>query len=268
VRVGVVGAAGRMGRQVCEALAATDDLELVAAVDPAVEGADLHSIVGGAVPSIRVAKGHGALSDARAEVVVDFSRADVAVQTLKWCAANGVHAVVGTTGLSEADLAFAAELFDGAACNAVVAPNFAIGAALLVAFCELAAPVMSGVEIIELHHDQKRDAPSGTALYTAQRIHAAREREGSEPLPSDPTKDLGLEGVRGGVAPGGVRIHAVRLPGLIAHQEVVFGAPGQSLSIRHDSYDRSSFMPGVLLAIRAVPGRPGLTIGLGPLLGL
>jgi 4-hydroxy-tetrahydrodipicolinate reductase len=127
---------------------------------------------------------------------------------------------------------------------------------------------MDGVEIVELHHDQKRDAPSGTALLTAERIAAARAAAGAGALPPDPTEHAVLEGARGGAAPGGVHVHAVRLPGLVAHQEVLFGALGQSLTIRHDSYDRRSFMPGVLLAVRAVSERPGLTVGLEPLLGL
>jgi 4-hydroxy-tetrahydrodipicolinate reductase len=135
-------------------------------------------------------------------------------------------------------------------------------------FSELAAPHMEGVEVIELHHDAKRDAPSGTAMRTAERIAEARAAAGAAPMPADATTELVLDGARGAVAAGGVHVHSVRLPGLVAHQEVVFGAEGQSLSLRHDSYDRRSFMPGVLLAVRAVPDRPGLTLGLEPLLGL
>jgi 4-hydroxy-tetrahydrodipicolinate reductase len=127
---------------------------------------------------------------------------------------------------------------------------------------------MDGVEIIELHHNAKRDAPSGTAMHTAAVIAAARREAGAGPLPADPTTDFVLEGARGAETPDGVHVHSVRLPGLVAHEEVIFGAPGQSLSIRHDSYDRRSFMPGVLLAVRAVPGRPGVTVGLEALLGL
>jgi 4-hydroxy-tetrahydrodipicolinate reductase len=139
---------------------------------------------------------------------------------------------------------------------------------LLIRFCELAAPHMDGVEVIELHHDAKRDAPSGTALHTATGIAAARERAGAGPLSADPTTEFVLPGARGGEGPGGVRIHSVRLPGLIAHEEVIFGALGQSLTIRHDSYDRRSFMPGVLLAVRCVADRPGLTRGIETLLDL
>jgi 4-hydroxy-tetrahydrodipicolinate reductase len=149
-----------------------------------------------------------------------------------------------------------------------VAANFAVGAVLLMRFCELAAPYMDAVEVIELHHDRKRDAPSGTALHTAEGIARARRAAGCGPLPPDPTTELVLEGARGGEGPGGVRVHSVRLPGLVAHEEVVFGAPGQSLTLRHDAYDRASFMPGVLMAVRQVPTRPGLTVGLEALLGV
>jgi 4-hydroxy-tetrahydrodipicolinate reductase len=182
-------------------------------------------------------------------------------------AKQGLHAVIGTSGLSDGDVADLEALFSGSGANAVVVPNFAIGAVLLLHLCRIAAPHMDGAEIIELHHDAKRDAPSGTAMHTAAAIAAARRAAGSDPLPADPTTDFVLPGARGGVADG-VHVHSVRLPGLVAHEEVIFGAPGQSLSIRHDSYDRRSFMPGVLLAVRSVAGRPGLTIGLEALLGL
>jgi len=257
-----------MGSEVCRAVADADDLELVAAIDTDAVRVDLRDVPGadarGVVTSGRIED----LAGAGAQVVVDFTVAAAARTNLPWCAAHGVHAVVGTTGLGAEDMAALAGAFDGEAANAVVAANFAIGAVLLMRFSELAAPFMDGVEVIELHHDQKRDAPSGTSLATAERIAAARARAGCEPLGPDPTADLVLPGARGGVGPGGVHVHAVRLPGLVAHQEVVFGALGQSLSLRHDAYDRRSFMPGVLLAVRAVPTRPGLTVGLEPLLGL
>jgi 4-hydroxy-tetrahydrodipicolinate reductase len=251
-RVAVVGAGGRMGQEVCRAVVAAGDLELVAAVDPQ------HS--GRSIEGITVAGTVEALGEQGAEVVVDFTVAEAARDNLIGYAEAGLHAVVGTTGLTEAELAGAANLFAASVANAIVAANFAIGAVLLMRFCELAAPYMDGVEVIELHHEAKRDAPSGTALHTAQRIAAARERAGT-------TLEV-LPGARGGEGPGGVRVHSVRLPGLIAHEEVIFGATGQSLSIRHDSYDRRSFMPGVLLAVRAVPDRPGLTVGIEALLGL
>ncbi len=170
-----------------------------------------------------------------------------------WCAAHGIHAVIGTTGLDAPALAALAEAFpaDGPT-GCVVAPNFAIGAVLMMRFAELAAPWFESAEIIELHHDAKVDAPSGTALLTANRMAAASADWGA-----DPTRVEVVEGARGGEGPAGIRIHSVRLRGLVAHQEVVLGTEGQSLTIRHDSYDRRSFMPGVLLAVRAVAGRPG-----------
>ena len=165
--------------------------------------------------------------------------------------------MVGTTGLDDEDMATLGSLFDGSRANAVVAANFAIGAVLLMRLCELAAPFMDAVEVIELHHDAKRDAPSGTALRTAARIAEARRLAGSGPLPDDPTSEYVLPGARGGEGPGGVRIHSVRLPGLVAHEEVLFGSLGQTLSIRHDATDRRSFLAGVVLAVRQVAGPAG-----------
>jgi 4-hydroxy-tetrahydrodipicolinate reductase len=259
-KVGVVGAGGRMGLEVCHAVSEATDLELVAAIDPAHAGDDVcgRTIVGEV----------NALNDLGAEVVVDFTIAAAVRHNMTHYAEQGIHAVIGTSGLSDGDLADMAALFPGTGANAVVAPNFAIGAVLLLHLCRIAAPHMDGVEIIELHHDAKRDAPSGTAIHTAAAIAAARRDAGSGPLPADPTTDFVLPGARGGATPDGVHVHSVRLPGLVAHEEVIFGATGQSLSIRHDSYDRRSFMPGVLLAVRAVAGRPGLTVGLEALLGL
>jgi 4-hydroxy-tetrahydrodipicolinate reductase len=259
-KVGVVGAGGRMGREVCLAVSAASDLELVAVVDPGHDGQ--------LIEGLTVVGDVAALGEAGAEVVVDFSVADAARSNLSYYAGQGMHAVVGTTGLTDADLEAAAQLFADASANAVIAANFAIGAVLLMRFCELAAPHMEGVEVIELHHDAKRDAPSGTARHTAAMIAAAREQAGVGPLPADPTTEFVIPGARGGEGPGGVHIHSVRLPGLIAHEEVIFGALGQSLTIRHDSYDRRSFMPGVLMAIRAVADRPGLTLGIEALLDL
>jgi 4-hydroxy-tetrahydrodipicolinate reductase len=253
LRVGVVGAGGRMGREVCAAVGDAADLELAATVDPA---------LGGGPADV------GDLDPAGLDVVVDFTTAAVARRTLGWCAERGVHAVVGTTGLGPDEMAAAERAFAGSRANAVVAANFALGAVLLMRFCELAAPLMDSVEVIELHHDAKRDAPSGTALHTAEGIARARQAAGCGPLPADPTTELVLAGARGGEGPGGVRVHSVRLPGLVAHEEVVFGARGQSLTLRHDAYDRASFMPGVLMAVRQVPARPGLTVGLAALLGV
>ncbi len=268
IRVGVVGGAGRMGREVCRAVEGAPDLMLAAIVDPAMEGSSRSAdwapgLGAGAAVSSSIEE----LADAGVEVAVDFTVADAARRTLPWLAEHGIHAVVGTTGLGPEDLSWLREVFGDGRANALVAPNFAIGAVLLMRLCELAAPFMDGAEVVELHHDAKRDAPSGTAMRTAERIAAARARAGVPAL-RDPTTELVLDGARGGSGPGGVRVHAVRLPGLVAHEEVIFGALGQSLTLRHDSYDRSSFMPGVLLAVRRVGELPGLTIGLDALLGI
>ncbi|MGH9295405.1 MAG: 4-hydroxy-tetrahydrodipicolinate reductase, partial [Acidimicrobiales bacterium] len=185
-----------------------------------------------------------------------------------WCAAHAVHAVCGTTGIGEEDVGEIRGAFEDSAANAVLAPNFSIGAVTMMACAALCAPHFAGVEIVERHHDQKRDAPSGTALATASRIGASRRARQSGSLGADPTEDENLPGARGGVGDSGVHVHSVRLPGLVAHHEVVFGNPGETLTIRHDSTDRASFMPGVLLAVRRVAELPGLTVGLEGLLEL
>jgi 4-hydroxy-tetrahydrodipicolinate reductase len=231
-----------MGKTVCDAVRGAADMELVAQVDPEM------STTCGAM--------------AAAEVAVDFTVITAARENLRWCAANGVHAVVGTSGFSDAELAEFAELFDKSTANAIIVPNFAIGAVLMIRFAELAAPFFETAEIIELHHNQKVDAPSGTAMDTARRMAAA-----SKDWAADPTKAVNAEGARGSLVEG-IPVHSVRLQGLVAHEEVLLGTTGQSLSIRHDSYDRASFMPGVLLAVRNIADRPGLTVGLDALLNL
>jgi 4-hydroxy-tetrahydrodipicolinate reductase len=249
-----------MGSTVCEAVAGDPDLELVAAVDPHHAGIDLRRVA--AVESaLQVAAGPDALLDARVEVVVDFTVADAARGNLAFAAEHGLHAVVGTTGFGEADLEALRGAFTKSSC--LVAANFAIGAVLMMRFAELAAPWFETAEIIELHHDAKIDAPSGTAMRTAERMAAA-----SSDWSDDPTTDHVVEGARGGAGPGGIPIHSVRLHGLFAHQEVILGTSGQSLTIRHDTYDRTCYMPGVLLAVKHVHEHQGLTIGLEPLLDL
>jgi len=267
VRVGVLGAGGRMGRVVCQAVADDPALELVAAVDPRLAGIDLRQATGVEGSGLQVGGDVEDLARAGTEVAVDFTVADAAVEHLRWCAARGIHAVAGTTGIADATVAELAEAFSRSDANAVVAANFALGAVLMMRLAELAAPFMDGVEIVELHHDGKLDAPSGTALRTAERIDAARRGAGVAPLPPDRTTSVVAPGARGGEGPGGVRIHAVRLPGVVSHQEVIFGAVGQTLVLRHDAYDRSSYMPGVVLAVKGVAGRPGLTLGLDAFLG-
>jgi 4-hydroxy-tetrahydrodipicolinate reductase len=236
IRVGVVGADGRMGSTVCAAVEADADCELVVRVDV---GDSLQDVL-----------------DAGADVVVEFTTPDSVKRNTVWLLERGVHVVVGATGMTDADLDDV-EAVTGSA-NCFVAPNFAIGAVLMMRFAEQAARHLPHVEVTELHHDRKVDAPSGTALRTAKLI--AQARRDSPGLP-------GPEGhpARGDVVDG-VPVHSVRLPGLVASQEVVFGAEGQTLTIRHDSIDRSSFMPGVLLAVKRVAQLPGLTVGLEHLL--
>ncbi len=255
IRVGVFGAAGRMGVTVCDAVRAAPDLELVAAVDPDRPG------VAVAGTELSVCAAPAALLDAGAEVVVDFTVLAAARENLRWCAAHDVHAVVGTTGFSTDDLDEFAELFTHSRANALVAPNFAIGAVLMMRFAELAAPWFDTAEIIELHHDNKIDAPSGTAMSTARRMAAA-----SAEWATDPTSTVVAEGARGGLVEDAIRIHAVRMRGMIASQEVILGTTGQTLTVRHDTFDRSSFMPGVLLGVRRVGDLDGLTVGLDALL--
>lgn len=258
IRVGVVGATGRMGREVCRAVAADPDLALVAAVSRSAPGVSLADAIGldGEAGSLVLAEHLEGISDAGAEVLVDFTAPAHASDHVAWGIANGVHVVVGTTGF-EID-----EEWREATVGIVVAPNFAIGAVLLMRFAEQAARHLPSAEVIELHHDGKADAPSGTALLTARRIAAARGGGAGAPGSDD-----AFPGARGADVDG-VRVHSVRLPGLVAHEEVIFGGQGQTLTLRHDSTDRTSFMPGVLLAIKAAPMRLGLTVGLEPLLEL
>jgi 4-hydroxy-tetrahydrodipicolinate reductase len=260
-RVGVFGAGGRMGSTVCAAVASALDLELVAAVDPLHAGIDLHQL---GIPGtqVQVAAKASALVDAGAEVAVDFTVADAARENLRFCAEAGVHAVVGTTGFADDEIVEFGQLFEQSSANAVIAPNFAIGAVLMMRFAELAAPYFETAEIVELHHDQKADAPSGTAVLTAQRMAGASKEWGD-----DPTRSVVVPGARGGLVEG-IPVHSLRMRGMVAHQEVLLGTSGQTLMIRHVTYDRSCFMPGVLLAVRAVGETPGLTIGLEGLLGL
>lgn len=250
-----------MGSAVCRAVAEDPELELVAAVDPYHAGIDVRQVAGVDAPG-QIARGAVALAHAGAEVAVDFTVAAAARENLRWCAAHGVHAVVGTTGLSEDDIDELRSLFVKGV-NCFIAPNFAIGAVLMMRFAEMAAPWFETAEVVELHHDKKIDAPSGTAMLTLKRMAQA-----SEDWTEDCTTKQVIPGARGGSGPAGVRVHSLRLRGVVAHQEVMLGTTGQTLSIRHDSYDRSSFLPGVLLAVKAVADRPGTTIGLDALLGI
>lgn len=251
-----------MGREVCRAVDAADDMSLVAAVDPGCEARTVAEIVGISERSVMVSGSAEMMSEAGVHVAVDFTTADSAVENIRWCIRHGVHVVVGTTGIPSGQLQELEELLEERAggSNVLIAPNFAIGAVLMTRFAAIAASWFSDVEIIELHHEAKRDAPSGTALATAEAILAGR----GETAPGSRENPEAVEVLPGarGAQRGEVRIHSVRLPGLVAHQEVIFGGRGQTLTIRHDSLDRASFMPGVLLAIREIPRHPGLTVGL------
>jgi 4-hydroxy-tetrahydrodipicolinate reductase len=259
VTVGVFGAAGRMGATVCRAVTDDAELDLVAAVDPGAAGRPLAEVAQVA-GDLEVA-GRPEHLDVPPRVMVDFTHLEAARQNLAWCAEHGVHAVVGTTGFTDDDLERFAATFTRS--NCLIAPNFAIGAILMMRFAELAAPWFDTAEVIELHHDAKVDAPSGTAMRTVERMAAA-----SDDWTDDPTTTHTVAGARGGEGPGGIRVHSVRMRGMVAHQEVLLGATGQTLTIRHDSYDRSSFMPGVVLAAKRIVDHPGLTIGLDGLLDL
>ncbi len=246
LRVGVLGARGKVGEQVCKAIDEAEDLDLVAAVDA---GDWLFNV-----------------ADAGAQVVVDFTHPDVVLDNVRFCVDQGIHAVVGTTGWD-------APRFDQVRTwleakpelGVLVAPNFAIGAVLSMRFAAMAARFYPSVEIVEMHHPTKADAPSGTAARTAELVAAARDAAGMAPCPDATTSEL--DGARGALVHG-VRVHSVRAVGLVAHQEVLLGTLGETLTLRHDSIDRSSFVPGVLLGVREISGRPGLTVGLEHLLDL
>ncbi|MBQ0868397.1 4-hydroxy-tetrahydrodipicolinate reductase [Streptomyces smyrnaeus] len=246
LRVAVLGAKGRMGSEAVRAVEGADDMELVAALG---SGDPLST-----------------LTEAGAQVAVDLTRPDVVMANVEFCLAHGIHAVVGTTGWTEERLATVrAQLAQSPGTGVLIAPNFGIGAVLTMRFAQQAARFFESVEVVELHHPGKADAPSGTAVRTAQLVAQARE---AAELPAQPdATTTSLEGARGADVDG-VPVHAVRLRGLVAHQEVLFGDEAETLTIRHDSLHRSSFMPGVLLGVRKVSAVPGLTFGLEHFLDL
>jgi len=246
LEVGVLGARGKVGAEICRAVEAAPDLALVAAVDA---DDDIDALVTGG-----------------ARAVVDFTHPDVVMDNLEFCIDHGIHAVVGTTGFDEPRLdQLRGWLADAPGTGVLIAPNFSIGAILMMRFAAAAAPFYDSVEVVELHHPDKADAPSGTARRTAELIAAARQDAGTGPMPD--ATSTGLDGARGATV-AGVPVHALRIRGLVAHQEVLLGGPGETLTIRHDSMDRSSFAPGVLTALRAITSHPGLTVGLEAFLDL
>ncbi|GAB2585410.1 4-hydroxy-tetrahydrodipicolinate reductase [Kribbella endophytica] len=240
IKVAVLGAKGKMGAQTCLAVEDADGLELVARLD---QGDDLEE-----------------LAKAGAQVVVDFTRPEVVMENLAWCIEHGINAVVGTTGFDEERLAtLRGQLDQSPGTGVLIAANFSIGAVLMMQFAAKAAKYYESVEIVELHHPDKVDAPSGTARRTAELIAAARREAGVGPIPDATT--TGLDGARGADVEG-IRVHGIRLRGLVAHQEVLLGDVGETLTIRHDSMHRESFMAGVLLGVRRIVDTPGLTVGL------
>jgi len=246
LKVGVLGARGKVGAEICRVVRAADDLELVAEIDADDDIA--------------------ALVTSGAEAVVDFTHPDVVMDNLEFCIDHGIHAVVGTTGFDDARLTQLRGWLEASPNTGVlIAPNFSIGAILMMRFAAEAAPFFDSVEVVELHHPDKADAPSGTARRTAELIAAARREAGSEPMPD--ATSTGLDGARGADVDG-VRVHGLRIRGLVAHQEVILGGLGETLTIRHDSLDRASFGPGVLTGLRRIGERPGLTVGLEHFLDL
>ena len=240
IKVGVLGAQGRMGSEVCRAVEEADDLDLVAAVDAGDDREPLQA----------------------ADVIVDFTTPSAVMDNIRWCLDAGKHVVVGTTGFDDDRLDTVRDWLADSDRGVLVAPNFGIAAVLMMRFAATAAPYFDSVEIVELHHPNKVDAPSGTARRTAEMVAAARSGRASP----DATSET-LDGARGADV-GGVHVHAVRLAGLVAHQEVLLGGHGETLTIRHDSLSRESFMPGVLLGVRWVVDHPGLTVGIDGPLGL
>ena len=249
--VGVFGAAGKMGAITCQAINNSDSMTLCVGVDS--------NQVGTLIPNTSLQIQGTVESLEGIDVMVDFTVAEAAMENLKLAAQAGVHAVVGTSGINEEHVAELTKIFTKS--NCIVVPNFSISAILLMHLSEIATPYFSTIEIIEFHHNNKIDAPSGTALATAEKI----SQNMTENL-HDPTTDLALEGARGAKAQGNIPIHSVRMEGMLAHQEVIFGSTGQTLTIRQDSSDRSSFMPGVLMAIKGVPNLTGVDVGLETLM--
>ncbi|MET9325990.1 4-hydroxy-tetrahydrodipicolinate reductase [Tsukamurella sp. NPDC003166] len=246
LNVGVLGSGGKVGRAMVDAVEAADDLSLSAAVD----AGDMLT----------------GLLDSNTQVVIDFTHPDAVMDNLKFLIDNGIHAVVGTTGFTDDRLDTVREwLAEKPEVGVLIAPNFAIGAVLCMRFAAQAAKYFDSVEIIELHHPHKADAPSGTASRTAELIAEAREEAGRGPMPDATSAEF--DRARGARVDG-VRVHSVRVAGLVAHQEVLLGTQGETLTIRHDSLDRSSFVPGVLLGVRGISSRPGLTVGIEPFMDL
>ena len=264
IKVLINGAAGKMGREVVKAVCRESDLELVGAVDVVEVGVDAGALVGIKPVKVEISKDlDKTIKSTKPDVVVDFTHPNITMNNIRTILGNKVHAVVGTTGIGENDLKEIKKLCAENKVNCLVAPNFAVGAVLMMKFAKEAAKVMPNAEIIELHHDQKADSPSGTAIKTAEMMLEERSKYGKQEAGSGKgQKEIEkIDGARGGNMDG-IHIHSVRLPGFVAHQEVIFGGLGQTLTIRHDSISRESFMPGVIMSIRKIKNLQGLTYGL------
>jgi len=255
IKVGVIGAGGRMGVEVCKAVDADPGLELAAAVDPGFVGKVVVRDPDMQDDAFVYSESLQALVDSQCSVSIDFTHLDISKGNAKFCAENAIHAVIGTSGFTESDVAELEEQFTNS--NCLVAPNFGITAVLLKHLSAIAAPFFETAEIIELHHDGKKDAPSGTAMDLA----AAMAKASSDWAP-DPTEVQNIPGSRGAKGAGDIPIHAVRMRGMTAHQEVILGTAGQTMTLRQDSYDRASFMPGVILAAKKIADYPGISVGL------
>ncbi len=263
IKVAVSGACGKMGQAVIKAVRAEGDMELVAAVDPANTGKDIGEVVENKSCGVIIGDSlEKALRQNQIDAVVDFTNPDLVYKHTKLILENSSRPVIGTTGLKENELEELKQLSQQKGLGCLIAPNFALGAVLMMMFAQKAAKYFSNAEIIELHHNKKKDAPSGTAIKTAELMTLEREKFGQDNCAETET----LKGSRGGVSESGIHIHSVRLPGFIAHQEVICGAPGQALTIRHDSFDRISFMPGVILSIRHVMANNDFVYGLDNIL--
>ncbi|MDO8885440.1 4-hydroxy-tetrahydrodipicolinate reductase [Candidatus Oleimmundimicrobium sp.] len=257
IKVVVSGAAGKMGLEVCKAVCEDSELSLVGAVDVSCVGRDVGELIGHNKLNIFIENDlDTVLRNLSPQVVVDFTNPNVVMDNIRTAVNCGVNSVIGTTGIGTDNLKEIESLIANKNVNVFIAPNFAIGAVLMMKFSEIASKYFQNVEIIELHHDKKIDAPSGTAIKTAEMISVSQKKD----APDLVEKEV-LKGARGGVFDN-IHIHSVRLPGLVAHQEVIFGSKGQTLTIRHDSIERTSFMPGVLLAVKRVQKHKGLTYGL------
>ncbi|MDA8026593.1 MAG: 4-hydroxy-tetrahydrodipicolinate reductase [Actinomycetota bacterium] len=257
IRVAVFGAGGQMGISVCKAVVADPALKLTKALDPRLAGIDLGHATSILDTGIVIDGQREAITHGEVDVAIDFTEASGCFENALYCASAGIHMVIGTTGLSDLQINELERAFSSSEANCLIAPNFAIGAILMMKFSEMAARFFESAEVIELHHNRKVDAPSGTALATAERITGAKGVH----FDPDPTKKE-LDGARGHKYQGGVNIHSLRIAGMVAHQEVIFGTTGQTLTLRHDSYDRTSFMPGVILAVKGIFDLDGLVVGL------